>query len=186
VTGIDVNSSLIEKRQAQSEALGWDGLQFRPSPIIDYVPQEPPDLVLALHACDTATDEALAQAVRWASRAICSVPCCHHHLQAQLALGEAPEVFQPVLRHGILKERLGDVLTDAFRAQILTALGYRAEVIQFVSAEHTAKNLMIRAVRADSSVGGGALQRLRALRTFWHVEPYLEQLLADELAAVAG
>src|SRR5690606_35015802 len=118
--------------------------------ILDYQTAHNPDIVLALHACDTATDEALARAVRWQSQLIISAPCCHHHLQAQLAAAETPVAFRPVLRHGILRERLGDILTDSFRAHILRLLGYRADVIEFVAVEHTPKNLMIRAVATNA------------------------------------
>ena len=184
VTGIDVNRGLVDKQRAQAQSLGWEGLAFRVSTIIDYRPPSPPDLVLALHACDTATDEALAQAVRWHSKVICSVPCCHHHLQAQLGSHASPTVFRPVLRHGILRERLGDVLTDGFRAQILKTLGYDAEVIEFVSAEHTAKNLMIRAVRTGRPGVIADVQAVEAMGTFWGVEPYLAHLLKEELEAI--
>jgi SAM-dependent methyltransferase len=184
VAGVDLNAKLIRKQRAEARALGWDGLTFHVSSVIDWDPPAAPDLVLALHACDTATDEALAQAVRWQSRAICSVPCCHHHLQTQLGTEVSPQVFRPVLRHNILRERLGDVLTDAFRAQVLAALGYRAEVIEFVSPEHTAKNLMIRALHTRGQDTSEQLRCLEALRAYWSVEPYLVQLLRDDLAGV--
>ena len=110
---VDIDVPLAEL----AERLGWPDLVFQTSRIAEYEPDAPPDLVLALHACDTATDEALAQGVRWQAETILSVPCCHHHLQAQL--GRQPALFAPVYRHGILKERLGDVLTDALRARVL-------------------------------------------------------------------
>ena len=110
------------------------------------------------------------------------MPCCHHNLQTQLGPEVSPQVFRPVLRHNILRERLGDVLTDAFRAQVRAALGYRAEVIEFVSPEHTAKNLMIRALRTNGQDTSEQLRSLEALRAFWSVEPYLVQLLHDDLA----
>ena len=180
--GIDVKADLMKKQTALAGKLGWPELRFEVSRIIDYEPETPPDVVLALHACDTATDEALAQAVRWGARFIFSAPCCHHHLQAQIDSRPMPPVFQPVLRHGILKERVGDVLTDSFRAQILRILGYATDVIEFVSPEHTDKNLMIRAVRQTSVGDAGTVAAYRALTEFWGVTPYLATLLREQLA----
>jgi hypothetical protein len=141
-------------------------------------------VVLALHACDTATDEALAQAVRWQSQTILSAPCCHHHLQQQIKGPEGPEQFRLVLRHNILRERLGDILTDGFRAQILRIMGYRTDVVEFISTEHTAKNLMIRAVKTCEPGHPQATQEYGALRAYWDVEPYLGELLGEELSRV--
>lgn len=186
LTGIDVNQELVQRRMDLAERLGWSDLAFRTARIAEYEPDASPDLVLALHACDTATDEALAQGVEWQAETILSVPCCHHHLQAQL--GRQPALMGPVYRHGILTERLGDVLTDALRAHLLNMAGYRAEVIQFVSPEHTDKNLMIRAVRSDKSARAEA-QRAQSqarreydeLKRFFGVTPYLEGLLPQEI-----
>ena len=177
--GIDVNADLMAKRNAQVAEMGWHGLEFHPSAIIDFRPDTPPDIVLALHACDTATDEALAQAIRWQSRFIFSVPCCHHHLQAQLPpLSKTDSAaVKPVFRHGILKERLGDILTDSFRALILRIMGYRTDVVEFISSEHTARNLMIRAEKTTGGDIAPFIEEYRAMKTFWHVTPYLETLL---------
>jgi SAM-dependent methyltransferase len=186
--GIDVKAELIAKQNALARELAWEGLQFEVSRIIDYEPVVKPDLVLALHACDTATDEALAQAVRWNAQLIFSAPCCHHHLQAQMAEQPVPPVFQPVARHGILRERVGDLLTDSFRAQILRILGYRTDVVEFVSPEHTDKNLMIRAVKKaqpenrESDIHRQMLAEYEEMVDFWQVRPYLAQLLATQLA----
>lgn len=184
MTGIDTKAFLMERHGATADALGWPGLRFQSARIEEFETQEMPDIVLALHACDTATDEALARAVRWRSKLIFSAPCCHHHLQAQLSAGEPPEAFRPVLRHGILRERLGDVLTDAFRAHILRLLGYRTEVIEFVPVEHTPKNLMIRAVDIQSPPPSTLVAEYQALKSYWGVVPYLEQLLSGELQSV--
>src|SRR6185312_10029547 len=135
------------------------------------------------HACDTATDEALAQAIRWQAPLILSAPCCHHHLQAQL---HAVAPFRPVFRHGILKERLGDVLTDAFRALILRMLGYATDVVQFVSAEHTDRNILIRAVRKPGPVDPIYARDYAELKAFWGVTPYLATLLGEEFANASG
>ena len=146
------------------------GTAFEAGSIIDHQPTEPPDLVLALHACDTATDDALARAVGWRARYVLAAPCCQHDLQAQIDNASAPADYGPLLRHGIVRERLGDLLTDSLRAELLRAHGYRTDVIEFVSTEHTAKNLMIRAVRTDrpDTEASTAAERLAAM---WGVTP---------------
>jgi 2-polyprenyl-3-methyl-5-hydroxy-6-metoxy-1,4-benzoquinol methylase len=179
VVGVDVNRQLIERHAAIALELGWERIEFVTSAIRDYRPQRPPDVVLALHACDTATDEALAQAIRWQSTLILSSPCCHHHLQAQLDATLVPEPFQPVMRHGILKERLGDILTDSFRALILRIKGYQTDVVEFIDVEHTPRNLMIRATRTHPPGSNSHLQEYAALKAFWNVTPYLETLLGN-------
>jgi hypothetical protein len=176
--GVDVNGTLIEKDTMHSEQLGFSDTCFRQSTIIDYMPQAAPDIVLALHACDTATDEAIAQGIRWQSRMILCAPCCHHNLNQQL---QAVEPFNPVLRHGILKQRMADILTDTFRALALRILGYKTDVIEFISAEHTDKNLMIRAVKRDYTGKDRAryIQEYLDLKRFWSVTPYIETLLGE-------
>jgi SAM-dependent methyltransferase len=144
LTGIDTNATLVQKANRQSKELGFSDACFQKSSIIDYVPQESPDIVLALHACDTATDEAIYQGIVSESRLIMCAPCCHHHLQRQL---HPVKPFSPIFQDGTLKQRLSDILTDTFRALILRIMGYKTDVVEFVAAEHTDKNLMIRAVR---------------------------------------
>ena len=200
IIGIDRKADLLEKRNEHAKQLGWTGLTFEQADIIEYQPIQSPDIVLALHACDTATDEALAQAINWDSRMIFSVPCCHHHLQAQFIHDnrQTKKVFKnlsclatkALLRHGILRERLGDILTDTFRSLILQKHGYQTNVIEFISSEHTAKNIMIRAVKTSPSpnplrslggqMGGNSKrgeEEYEALKSIWQVTPYLEELL---------
>lgn len=172
--GIDLKAELMARHNQTAQALGWEAVRFHPMRIADYAPDAPLHMVLALHACDTATDEALAQGIALGADYIFSAPCCHHHLQAQL--DAAPVPFAPVFDHGILKERLGDILTDTLRAQILRMLGYRTDVIEFIATEHTPKNLMIRAVR-DGQPDAVAQEAYTALKTFWRVTPFLETLL---------
>lgn len=179
LTGIDVRSDLLQKHTETVQSLGWQNIRFEERTIVQYQPETSPDIVLALHACDTATDEALAQGIKHDAPLIISVPCCHHHLQVQLERAPTPEPFRPVARHGILAERMGDVLTDAFRAQILRLHGYQTDVIQFISSEHTAKNLMIRAVNAHLPATPALRQEYAAMRDYWHVTPYLETLFEE-------
>ncbi len=182
VTGIDVRTDLLGRLTEQCGQWGWNRLDFVPTRILDYVPPHRPNIVLALHACDTASDEALAQAVRWQSEMIFCVPCCHHHLQQQMTPVSVPPELRLVARHGALTQRLGDILTDGLRAQILRILGYRADVVEFISTEHTAKNLMIRAVRSVQPGSRRALEEYRALVDRWQVKPFLAELLEEELA----
>ncbi|MGH2479045.1 MAG: class I SAM-dependent methyltransferase, partial [Ktedonobacteraceae bacterium] len=180
LTGIDVNGELLTRHAEKSLSLKWSDLTFQTTGIIDFKPVEQPDIVLALHACDTATDEALAQGIRWQSKLIISAPCCQHHLQVQLDHQPAPGPFAPVERHNILKERLGDILTDAFRALILRIMGYQTDVVQFVSSEHTAKNLLIRAVKSLKVGDTQFVREYKNLKDFWQVTPYLETLLGED------
>jgi len=142
------------------------------------------DVVLALHACDTATDEALARAVGWRSALVLAAPCCQHALQAQLrAAPPATAALAPLLRHGLLRERLGDVLTEAARAQVLGLLGYRVSAIEFVSAEHTSRNLMLRAERTRARPPAAAWRELEAMCNSFGVAPPLAAMLASRLDA---
>jgi hypothetical protein len=181
--GVDASGDLLEGHRAKTARLGWDGLTFVAGAISDFSPPRPPDLVLALHACDTATDDAIARAIGWGSRYLLSVPCCHHDLQQQLRSRDREDAtaLKPVYRYGVLAERLGDVLTDTLRALILRVCGYRCDVVQFVSPEHTAKNLMIRATRTGRAGDPVAIEEYVRLRDFLGVTPYLERVLGDEL-----
>jgi Ser/Thr protein kinase RdoA (MazF antagonist) len=181
--GVDAQGPLLVAHREAAARLGWDALTFVESAIADYAPPRAPDLVLALHACDTATDDALARAIRWRSRYVLSVPCCQHALQQQLRTRDDATALRPVYRDGILAERLGDVLTDTLRALILRICGYATDVVQFVASEHTAKNLMLRAARTARPGDPAAVAEYVRLRDFLGVTPYLERLLGAELAA---
>jgi SAM-dependent methyltransferase len=178
LVGVDVNAELIDKVAAQAQQLDRADIGFACSSIGAFEPVAPPDLVVALHACDTATDEAIARAIGWGARLLVCAPCCHHHLNAQLTAG-SDAVFRPVLRHGILRERLADILTDTFRALALRIMGYRTDVIEFVAAEHTAKNIMIRAVKAVAPGDPQFVREFLDLKRFWGVTPYIETLLGE-------
>jgi SAM-dependent methyltransferase len=177
VVGVDIKADLIERHQDKVKALGWNQLTFHTGTISDFQPSVIPDVVLALHACDTATDDALAQGIRWNSKLIVCAPCCQHELQEQMSHLPMPTQLLPIFHHGILFERIGDILTDTFRATILRMMGYRTDVTQFVPIEHTAKNLMIRAVKTSPPGNARWIEEYRNLKAFWQVTPYLERLL---------
>ena len=177
--GVDLKSDLLDRLNASAARLaerdpGWEELRFDAGSIADWQPQSgsEPDVVIALHACDTATDDALAAAIDWESRVILAAPCCQHDLQAQLDRDAIPPGFESLMKHGIVRERLGDLLTDTVRADLLASHGYRTDVIEFVAGEHTAKNLMIRAT-AEGSPDLAAASRVDDLVSRWGVRPAL-------------
>jgi hypothetical protein len=139
-----------------------------------------PDVVLALHACDTATDDALAQAVRWQAPLVLAAPCCHHDVAAQLRSTPAPAPYSLLVRDGILRERFADTLTDAMRAATMRLEGYRVDVVEFVESRHTPRNTLLRAVRTGPARAEGAGRELDDLVDTWHVRPRLRQLLAEQ------
>lgn len=136
------------------------------------------DVVLALHACDTATDDALARAIGWQAPLILAAPCCHHDIAAQLRAAPTPEPYAALVRDGILRERFADTLTDALRALLLRAEGYRTEVVQFVDSAHTPRNTLLRAVRTGSAAAGVARREYDDLAATWGLRPKLGELLA--------
>ena len=188
--GVDVRPDMVERNTRLAEQLGMAGLAFETGTIAESTPfagEGTPDVVLALHACDTATDEALARAVRWRSPVVLAAPCCHHDVQRQLAEGPgAPEPYVALARHGILRERFADVLTDTFRALVLRLLGYKVDVVEFVDSRHTPRNAMVRAVRTGSGARREVGMEYRALTADWHVHPALARMLDDEMARALG
>ncbi|RLP91716.1 SAM-dependent methyltransferase [Micromonospora sp. CV4] len=177
--GVDVREDQRRRNTELAQRLGWaDRVSFVAGTIADAVVDPAPDLVLALHACDTATDEALARAVRWEARWVLAAPCCHHDLAKQLRAHPAPAPYELLTRQGILRERFADVLTDALRAGLLRVHGYRAEVVEFVDSQHTPRNLLIRARRTGTAATGPQRAEYRELVDQWRVTPRLETLLA--------
>ena len=182
VIGVDRRADVIAAAQKMAQQLDVsDQVQFVASELSAFDSQlSTPDMVISLHACDTATDEALARGVEWGSRYIVSAPCCQHELQK--AIGpQTDAAFAGVLRHGILRERLCDILTDSFRAMILRVLGYRTQVVEFVSPDATARNILLRAESGARGGQSGAVSDYLNLRDYWHVTPWLETRLASRL-----
>ena len=175
---VDVNEELIRKSTARAERLSMSGLAFECGRIRTLMAK--PDIVLALHACDTASDDAIAQAILTEATIFLGVPCCHQNLNHEIRAEGDASVLRPILRHGILLQRSADLVTDAFRALILRIMGYRTDVVEFVGTEHTARNLMIRAVRGASRGDAEDIRQYLEMRSFWNTAPYLERLLGAE------
>ena len=177
VTGVDVKEQSREHSSRLTAQLGLDAT-FVAGTIGEVELAEPPEVVLALHACDTATDDALGRAVGWQAPVVLAAPCCHHDLAAQLRRAPTPAPYQMLTRHGILRERLADTLTDAVRATLLRLEGYRVEVVEFVESEHTPRNTLLRAVRTGGRVTGAGLQtEYDDLVATWRIRPRLAELV---------
>ena len=179
VVGVDVKQQSRDHNAAVAAELGIDA-EFVVGSILGADLVERPEVVLALHACDTATDEALARAVGWQSEVVLAAPCCHHDIAAQLRRSPTPSPYAMLTRHGILRERLADTLTDGLRASLLRMAGYRVDVMEFVASEHTPRNTLLRGVRTSGPVkGGGVRKEYDELVETWNVRPRLAELLAD-------
>jgi SAM-dependent methyltransferase len=177
--GVDVKDQSRDRNTAIAAEIGLaDQVEFVQSAIDEVELADAPDIVLALHACDTATDDALARAVRWEVPVILAAPCCHHDIQRQLSESSPPAPYGLVTRHGILRERLADVLTDSLRAAILRLAGYRVDVVEFVDTAHTPRNALIRAVRTGAAATPETRAAYDDLTAQWGVRP----ALADRLA----
>ena len=182
VIGVDVRESSRDRNNKIAEKLGIaQSIEFRAEEISDTAITSA-DIAIALHACDTATDDAIAWGVLNNVPLLLIAPCCHHDLQVQIQ--EVPEPWPMLTRHGIMRERLGDLLTDSFRTQILKLLGYRVDAIEFVGGEHTPRNLMIRAIKTGAKPEAIEITRYKEMRAQWNVEPALAARLAKELGAI--
>ncbi|VTS04456.1 class I SAM-dependent methyltransferase [Tuwongella immobilis] len=184
VLGVDINEEVIRKSTERAKRLGSDGLGFACETIGEV--QQKADVVLALHACDTATDDALAQAIRADAKLVMSVPCCHHDLNRRIKADGDASPLRGILRYGILRERMADLATDGLRAAALRVMGYRTDVVEFVSPEHTARNLLIRAVKVGPVGDSSSVREYLELRQFWQVTPYLERVFGDRFLQLIG
>ncbi len=179
MTGVDVRQQSHDHNTDLAGVLEADA-RFVVGSIAGALLEQPPEVVLALHACDTATDEALARAVAWEAPVILAAPCCHHDVAAQLRAAPAPAPYASLTRHGILRERFADTLTDALRASLVRLQGYRVDVVQFVESRHTPRNTMLRAVRTGGGpTGAGLRQEYDDLVAAWQLEPRLAVLLGE-------
>jgi SAM-dependent methyltransferase len=179
VLGVDEREESKRHNDQIANSLGADA-QFLVAKIAD-TPAQPVDIAIALHACDTATDDSIAWAVKNSAKVIMLAPCCHHDLQAQIDL--VPEPWSLLTRHGVVSERLIDLMTDSLRAQILKLLGYRVDIVEFIGGEHTPRNIMIRAVKTGVKVDPAEVDRYQAMLADWSIAPHLADLLKSELSA---
>lgn len=174
ITGLDLKQDVIDLCNRIARSLGYDDLRFMTGDIADFE-SDAADMVVTLHACDTATDFALMNAVGWNSRVILSVPCCQHELFSQIK----NPVCDPMLKHGIIKDKFTELLTDALRGLKLEACGYRVDMMEFTSLEHTSKNIMIKAVlpeHTDTEARKKALRQYEELKAFYSVHPTIDML----------
>jgi SAM-dependent methyltransferase len=174
IVGLDLKEDVIKACSSLAARSGAAGLRFEQGDIGSFDGHEQVDLVVSLHACDTATDEALAQAVRWQADVILAVPCCQKEAYRQI---QSP-LLAPLLRYGVAKERLASLVTDTLRAQLLELEGYRTQLVEFVPLEHTAKNILIRAVKGAAPAGAEMRRAYEELRDALGLDPALERLLS--------
>ncbi len=175
VIGIDIRSQARDRNNQIAKDLGISSsIEFRAEEISE-TSLKSADIAIALHACDTATDDAIAWAINNGAKLALLAPCCHHDIQAQM--NEIPEPWSLVTRNGIMKERMGDLLTDAIRMQIMKLQGYRVEAIEFIGGEHTPRNLMIRAVKTGSIPEAAELAKYEEMLALWKVKPALATLI---------
>ncbi len=169
IIGLDLKEDVIATCQELAQKYGYQGLEFCVGDIAGYEGVEQVDMVVTLHACDTATDYALDKAIRWGARVILSVPCCQHELNSQIA----NELLQPIFQYGLIKERMAALITDALRAQILESRGYQVQILEFIEMEHTPKNILIRGVKKGGKKNTADWQRIME---FLQVKPALAAL----------
>lgn len=174
IIGLDLKRDVIEKCNILSEQYGFENLKFYTGDIASYEGVNHVDMVVTLHACDTATDYALAKAVKWGAKVILSVPCCQHELNKQIK----NDMMEPVLKYGLIKERMAALYTDAIRAELLEGAGYRTQILEFIDMEHTPKNILIRAVKQGEKRDNR--KELDELTRFLHIQPTLKTLLDEE------
>lgn len=172
--GLDLKTDVIRHCNELAERFGYDKLTFLEGDISSYEGVEQVDMVVTLHACDTATDYALDKAVKWGTKVILSVPCCQHEVNGQIA----SDLLQPVLKYGIIKERISALLTDAIRANLLEQCGYAVQILEFIDMEHTPKNLLIRAIKTGKK--HGSTESYRAMCESMNLCITLESLLKQK------
>ena len=173
IIGLDLKTDVIRHCNELSEKYGYKKLKFLEGNIADYTGVDEVDMVVTLHACDTATDFALDKAVGWNAKVILSVPCCQHELNGQMK----NETLGPLFKYGLIKERMAALVTDALRAEYLESCGYDAQILEFIDMEHTPKNILIRAVKTGKKKEN--LGKIKTCEEFLQIQPMLGRLLKE-------
>lgn len=175
VTGLDLKTDVINHCNQLAQRLNYSGLHFERGDIATYEGADAVDMVVTLHACDTATDYALEKAVKWGAGVIMAVPCCQHEINKQIS----NDILKPVLKYGLIKERMSALITDALRANLLEQRGYDTQILEFIDMEHTPKNLLIRAVRKKGMRPVSKASDVSGVMDFLQISPTLERLLSE-------
>ncbi|MDF2547552.1 MAG: SAM-dependent methyltransferase [Anaerosolibacter sp.] len=179
IIGLDLKKDVVNHCNAVAKELGYEDLQFLIGDIGKFQGKEKVNMVVSLHACNTATDAALVKAIEWDADVILSVPCCQHELLPQIH----NEIMAPMEKHGIIKERLSSLITDSVRANLLELMGYSTQMLEFIDMEHTPKNLLIRAVKTGR-IPAHAVEEYKRFKAFWQIDPYMERALAERLKEI--
>lgn len=174
IIGLDLKTDVIETCSQLAKSLDYKDLHFVQGDIKNFTGLKQVDMVVSLHACDTATDESLAKAVSWDADVILAVPCCQHELFKKIH----NPMMETMEKHGLIKERLSSLITDSIRANALEIMGYNSQMLEFIDMEHTPKNILIRAYKTGE-MNEDALKEYKEFTNFWHVKPYIEQALGE-------
>jgi SAM-dependent methyltransferase len=176
IIGLDLKTDVIEHCNQISKKLGYEHLHFVQGDIKNFSGLKKVNMVVSLHACDTATDESLAKAIEWDTDVILAVPCCQHELFKKI---HNPSMAS-MEKHGLIKERLSSLITDSIRANVLEIMGYNTQVLEFIDMEHTPKNILIRGYKTGKA-NPKAVKEYNEFKKFWHIEPYIEQAIGEKL-----
>lgn len=176
IIGLDLKKDVIRKCNSLSEKYGYDNLVFLEGDIADYEGMTSVDMVVTLHACDTATDYALYKAIKWNAKVILSVPCCQHEMNRELK----PEGWDSIFQYGIIKERSAALFTDAQRANLLESQGYKTQILEFIDMEHTPKNLLIRGIKQNNDFSKKKWEEYEQMAKLLHCDITLGKLLREQ------
>lgn len=177
IVGLDLKENVIKFCSNLAKKLNYDDLRFEQGDIKGFDQFTDVDMVISLHACNTATDEALAKAVNWGAKVILAVPCCQHEFLKKIK----NEKMIPMMKFGIIKEKLASLLTDSVRANVLEIMGYRTQVLEFVDMEHTPKNIMIRAFFEENTNTEKVVKQYKEFKKEWQISPYIEDAFGESL-----
>ena len=175
IIGLDLKQDVIDFCNETAQNLGYETLIFQKGDISAFDYNGNVDMVVSLHACDTATDEAISKAVMWGAKVIFAVPCCQHELFTQLKNDQ----MAPLLKHGIVRDKLTTIVTDTLRSNALEAVGYTVQMLEFIDMEHTPKNILIRAIKTDKTLSKRLEEYARYLdfKASWQVNPRIDDVL---------